>query len=467
MFERPHATRHSALPFALFLAWLVWLPLPVGSNRPIWLAIAMAWMCLVFMVILVKWMRGRFHLPRAFREARSAWAVLAVFLVWQWFQWLAPGWMIPGFIEAAYREAGAQAPGITLDRWVGIEAMAVSLLVYGGFIGTLLLVDSLYRLHLLLWTLVWVGVVLSVATGITVMEGAELSLFGVELSSMGNATGSFINRNHFANYLVLTLSAGIGLLISMQDSRRGLTWRQRVVGWAETLLGPKARLRIFLALMVVTLVLTRSRMGNTAFFASLLIAGVLALVLMRRRHRSLFVLIASLVAIDLFIVGTWFGIEQVVDRIQESVQVEQRQVVVSAQDRLDAIRETREMIREAPLAGSGGGGYFARFPQYRGPDQKLMDHAHNDYLEFTANYGLPAMLLWVAFVALSGLKALRQLRTRRHPLAIGGSFATVMALAAMAIHATVDFSLQIPANAITFMVLLSLPWVVSACRRSA
>jgi O-antigen ligase len=460
-----HRRRHSSLPFVMFLAWLVWLPLPVGSNRPIWLAISTAWVCLIHAVVVVKWMRRRFHVPRAFRRAQWAWIVLGVFLFWQLLQMFAPGWLTPDFVTAAYEEAGAKASGITLDRVVAYEAMLVSLLVYSAFMFTVLLVDSMYRIHLLLWTLVWVGLILSILSGVIAMEGAEVEVMGYSLVQNGITTGSFVNRNHFANYLVLTLSAGIGLLISMQDSRGPVHWRQRLRGWIETLLGAKARLRIFLALMVITLVLTRSRMGNTAFFASLLIAGGVALVLIRGRQRPLFILIASLVVIDIFIVGTWFGVEQVVDRIAQTVSVdEDQQIVVNAQDRLDAVRESSAMIREAPIVGSGGGGYFIRFPLHRSPDQKFFDHAHNDYLEFTVNYGIPAMLLWGWFMLLSLGKSLAQLKTRNHPLALGACFASTMGMVAMGIHSMVDFSLQIPANASTFMVLLALPWVASVQR---
>ena len=425
----------------------------------------MAWLFAIFIVVLVKWMRRRFHAPRAFRQAKTAWVVLSVFLVWQLFQLFAPDSLTPAFILEAFDSAGASSVGISLDWVAGAEALMMSILAYGAFVCTLLLVDSMYRVHLLLWTLVWVGLILAVFSGVIAMEGAEFEIMGITLVNNGRTTGSFINRNHFANYLVLALSAGIGLLISMQDRRDSLTWRQRLQSWIETLMGPKARLRIFLALMVISLVLTRSRMGNTAFFASLLTAGVFTLAMIRGRQRPLVILIVSLIAIDLFIVGTWFGVEQVVDRIQKTVSVQDDEIIINAQDRIDAIRETGNMIKTAPIVGHGGGGYFTRFPGFRAPDQGFLDHAHNDYLEFAANYGVPAVLLWAWFMVLSLRKSLNQLKTRNHPLALGACFASLMAMVAMAIHSTVDFSLQIPANASTFMVFLALPWVVSVARR--
>ncbi len=56
-------------------------------------------------------------------------------------------------------------------------------------------------------------------------------------------------------------------------------------------------------------------MGNTAFFSSLLIAGSLWLLLSYRRpKRSTLILLASLLVVDIYIVGNWFGIDKVVER---------------------------------------------------------------------------------------------------------------------------------------------------------
>ena len=41
----------------------------------------------------------------------------------------------------------------------------------------------------------------------------------------------------------------------------------------------------------------------------------------------------------------------------------------------------------------------------------------------------------------------------------GMSFAAIMGIIAILIHSSVDFNLQIPANAATFMVLLALAWI--------
>ena len=48
---------------------------------------------------------------------------------------------------------------------------------------------------------------------------------------------------------------------------------------------------------------------------------------------------------------------------------------------------------------------------------------------------------------------------RRDPLVRGVAFGVVMGVVAIGIHSTVDFNLQIPANAFVFMILLALGWV--------
>ena len=51
-------------------------------------------------------------------------------------------------------------------------------------------------------------------------------------------------------------------------------------GWLKLMLSSKIRLRVYLAVMVIALVLTRSRMGNIAFFTSLALAGGVAVLLL-------------------------------------------------------------------------------------------------------------------------------------------------------------------------------------------
>jgi O-antigen ligase len=275
----------------------------------------------------------------------------------------------------------------------------------------------------------------------------------VALSAGGeSALGSFANRNHFAGYLVMCLSLGLGLLIGSLTGEASRGWRQflrNIVAW---ILSPKMLLRLALVVMVIALVLTHSRMGNTSFFVSLLVAGAIALLLAKRATRSMVVLIASLIVIDIFVVGAYFGVQKVLDRIE--------QTRMEAENRPDIARDALRMWKDYPVFGSGLGSFHLVFPRYSKQDLgDLYTHAHNDYVEFACDTGVIGVALLGLLVFSSFLAALRAQAARRDPLMRGISFGAMMAIIALGMHSSVDFNLQIPSNALTFMLLLAFAWI--------
>jgi O-antigen ligase len=204
--------------------------------------------------------------------------------------------------------------------------------------------------------------------------------------------------------------------------------------------------------MVVALVLTRSRMGNSSFFISLLVTGVIGLLLAKRATKSMVILLVSLVAIDVFIVGTYFGTKRVVDRIT--------QTTAETEDRDEVAGYAVRMWKDYPVFGAGLGAFPVVFPRYSGDGtQQSYTHAHNDYLEFGAETGAVGLSLLALMVLMSFAAALRAQYLRRDPLMRGLSFAALMGILALMIHSAVDFNLQIPANALSFMLLLAFAWI--------
>jgi O-antigen ligase len=119
------------------------------------------------------------------------------------------------------------------------------------------------------------------------------------------------------------------------------------------------------------------------------------------------------------------------------------------------------MIQDQPLFGSGAGSFYTAFPRYRQEDINLYyDHAHNDYFQFVAEHGIVGTLPLALLIFLTLKTAIQTMRQRKTLLFQAMAFAPVMAILAMLLHSAVDFSLQIPANAATFVMLLALAWVV-------
>ena len=176
------------------------------------------------------------------------------------------------------------------------------------------------------------------------------------------------------------------------------------------------------------------------------------MLLAKRATKSMVVLIASLIVIDIFIIGAYFGVQKVLDRIE--------QTTMQTEDRDEIASDTFGMWKDYPVFGSGLGSFHVVFPRYSQQDLgALYTHTHNDYLEFASETGIVGISLLGVLVLSSLMAALRAQVARRDPLMRGLSFGAMMAIIALGMHSTVDANLQIPANALTFMLLLAFAWI--------
>ena len=353
--------------------------------------------------------------------------------------------------EAARWHLAAAMPGspgfatLTLDRYGTLESACKSTAYVAFFVLGLLLLRDRDRVRL--------------ATYAVIMSGIGQALYGTLVSYQAGgvaASGTFINRNHYAAYLVMCLSVGIGVLIASLSGAKNHSWGQFFRGVIQWVITPKMGLRLLLLTMVIALVLTRSRMGNSAFFISLLATGVIGLILSKRATRSMVVLIVSLIAIDVFIIGAYVGTQRVVESIG--------QTTMQGEDRDEVAGYAIAMWKDYPVFGSGLGSFPSVFPRYSGEGTFFSyTHAHNDYLEFAAETGLVGIALLGLMVSMSFGVAMRAQHLRNDPVMRGLSFAAMMGILALMIHSSVDFNLQIPANALTFMLLLAFAWVSRYC----
>ena len=315
---------------------------------------------------------------------------------------------------------------------------------------TLLLLNTRDRVKTAIWTVVLAAGFQALYGSLMVMSGLEYGFFSKKWAYLQKATGTFVNRNHLAGYLEMSLALGIGFLLASSTRYSG-NLQQRLRQFIEMLLSPKVIMRLTLAIMVIGLVMTRSRMGNTAFFASLMITGGLALLLMRNKSKSTTILLTSLLLIDVAIVGTFFGVEKVADRLQNSS--------IEKESRDEVSRDAFNMWLENPILGTGAGSFKYTYPSHKSEDvtsTSLYDYAHNDYLEFLAEFGILVYLALVAAVLISLYWAIQAMRLRRNSLQQGMGFAATMGIIAILIHSSVDFNLQIPANAFMFVFLLAI-----------
>lgn len=325
--KRPRHNFAEPIFFWLWVAILVWAPIPLGSNRP-W-----AWNLLQAMVFsfsaawLLVWAYRGEALSVPFRRA---WGILLLMAGWLLYQalyfvpipvdWLA-AWSPETLRSHQMADVLRPPPSrltLSLDPYAARVSWFKSLLYVLVFAMTLLVVSNRGRLRTLAYALVLAALGMSVYGLVMNLLSVDGLWFGTAIPHSAQVSATYVNRNHFAGYLEMMLAVGIGLLIAGLRDVRIETWRQFLRHAVEWILSPKMRLRLMLCVLVIALVATHSRMGNSAFFASLLVVGVIGIVLSRHATRSTVILLVSLIAIDIFIVGSWFGVDKLAQRIEST-----------------------------------------------------------------------------------------------------------------------------------------------------
>ncbi len=442
--------------FFAFLSLLIWLPLPLGSNRAWAWSVMEVWVLLLSLAWLVQYLRGRVVTSQAFVQAWPVTLGLAVVCAWVALQAVPlQAGLLQLLSPGAYEIHAATNSDltITLNAYGTRVSVLQSVSYLLIFCLVLLLLNDKRRVRLLAQVLVISGVLQAAYGSLMTLSGVEYGFFFEKEAYRGVATGTFVNRNHLAGYLELCLALGIGLMVAQLSATVAATWRDRARRFLETMLSSKALIRLGLVIMVIGLVLTQSRMGNIAFFSSMLITGVCYVLVVRRLTRGIVFFFISLLVIDLFVVGNYFGIEEVANRIQRAA--------VEGDMRTDLVRDTLFIVKDFPLTGTGAGSFFSVFPMYNtgALEFGFFKHAHNDYLEFATDLGLVALALLAFCVLLSLWQGFRAQFERRDRLLQGMGFASIMAIVALLMHSFTDFNLHIPANAATFMVVMALAWV--------
>ena len=273
---------------------------------------------------------------------------------------------------------------------------------------------------------------------------------------LDSATGTLINRNHFA--LMLYVGLGCTLALLLDRTARG-EWEREDPGRATA---RTATLALLAGLQIFGVVASKSRAGLAGMLLVLLVGGVLVVGRPERRSgRAVGLLLLGLLVIPALLLAGPALMERQAALEEEWTAEAGRGAVW---------RASLGMVADFPLTGSGGATFEQAFRLYRPREiQAFYDYAHNDYLQILVETGFPGLCLALLPVALVALPVVRGMlaRRRRGDRNGSGTFPSTTtwplwaALLAVALHELVDFGLQIPSNLllVAFLAgLLSGPW---------
>jgi O-antigen ligase len=283
-------------------------------------------------------------------------------------------------------------------------------------------------------------------------------------SGLGEASGTFINRNHFAGFLELVLPfvlASAFYSFQVWAGRRGSFSMRRATGDRSSGVHQFLFYLFLLIVMVVAVIFSRSRAGILATLFTIILMAALA----QLRTGSKAWLLGVLAFFGTVLgYGPWIGLGPVLARFEGIGEPGYLQI----EGRFAIWKDTLRLIHDFPLTGSGLGTFDLVFRQYQTTSVNfLVDHAHNDFLEFASDTGLPgAALLFLPILYLLGrmiLSFLDDPRSYRRAVALGCIGSTT----ALLLHSITDFNLQIPSNALVFAVVLGIGYRVACLDRRA
>jgi O-antigen ligase len=307
---------------------------------------------------------------------------------------------------------------------------------------------SRFSYRRMVWAVLFVSLVFIALYSLVQHKVAPNMIFGMERYTGywedGRLGGTYQCPNHIAHLFQMWIPFCLIFLLIPQF---GWFWR---ICFAYAL-----------PLFALLVYQTQSRAG---LLGAITAVGTTSLFVILRKSRRTFRI--ALLAVPLLIAasvgGLWAGSSMFRTRMQPVVQF--AELIVSGQgidENFTDFRpltwlDTLEMIKDRPLTGFGPGNYGAVFEDYRFRWKGLRTvtvHAHNEYLELLAEYGLIGglLILWALIEVCAKLILLVKTAERSYHALPAAALLGVFA--GTAVHGFFDFELRIFPNALMLALL--------------
>lgn len=267
----------------------------------------------------------------------------------------------------------------------------------------------------------------------------------------GDIFGPFVNKNHFAGWMLMALPVTLGdlggrLATGMRNVGPG--WRRRIAWGGSSEASALLLVAAAATIMMLSLLLTHSRSAMGALTATLFLSLWLALSKQAHAGRRIVAGVTLLLIAWLAISAADFS--SLADQFSGARN--------SSPIRLAIWRDALHISSMFPVAGTGFNtfGVATIFYQTVPIDLHFVE-AHNDYLQLAAEGGLLVGVPVTIAIAVFMWAIWRRLRERGDSVR-GASIRTgaVLGIVAIGMQEFLEFSLQIPGNAMLFTVLCAI-----------
>lgn len=268
---------------------------------------------------------------------------------------------------------------------------------------------------------------------------------------LGDARGTYINRNHFAGFIEMILPLSLGYTLALGNWKEKLSLKALMSTDRPNF---QFFLTIGLAVMVLALLFSKSRAGITGWGLGFLTFVILVHSGSNGIPRSFWVITSIIIGMVAFF-SFRIGVDPILERFLK---------ISKEASRLNFWRDSLVIVKDHPF-GIGLATFKQVFPVYNVStiSEKTLYYAHNDYLQLLVEAG------WIGFLALvSGFyiflvrsfRKVRRMRLQADPFRFFLTIGALSGLVSIAFHSFFDFNLHMPANCVYFVILIG---IVDVC----
>jgi len=326
--------------------------------------------------------------------------------------------------------------------------------VYGlFFLGLIQVLNSRKRIALTAGLILTIGVFEALYGLLQAYSGSPQIWWFRGITDQLAATGTYINRNHFAFFMTMGILLAIsfsGALVEIKSlSAPKQSLRKQISQYVTGDQGLNRRVLILFAgvLMGMGLIFSASRGGMISAAGGMLCLSLLFVVRKGHRRRGFMILALFLVTA---VYALYIGVEYPISRFKT--------FDLSLGERSRYAQKTMDLFDDYRFFGTGVGNFQYAYPKYQAPEDKrlFIDFAHDDWAQFLAEAGIVGLSLMLGVILYYLFITVRLWQKRRDPFAVSLGAAPLAVMAAVAIHSVSDFNLHVPANFLILMAVFAI-----------
>ncbi len=452
MVTQYYVSKYEKALFFTLLIFLVWLPIPLGSNR-LWSTAILeigAFFLFLWLIVLIE--RGIIVIPQHAKRLKWLLILMIISLFYAAFQMLELPIDFFKSISPAHVDINNEliilgkidSLTISVDHYKTYTYILKLAAYYAIFWICIVLLNTQKRVFYLLLAIALGGTIQATLSIATALGDWYTSLNTSGEIFTGAISGSFVNYNHFAAYLNMCIVALTGLIffsrMEINNEHRNSRRSYKTPMW-------QVHYSIYFAILIAAMIMTHSRAGAMALLLAFIFAFLL--ILSNPVYRKKYLRAFNGLWVIAFIIVLWTGYGFLVSELKNT----SSEYVL----RWDMLQLSWKVLEDFWLLGVGAGNYTALIPLYETSFFGFyIDHAHNDYIELLVEQGVLGfaiyfwMIVYALFYAIKTIRNIDRLSYKTYAL-VG-----FMGCLTMLFHGFIDFNFQIPSNTVYFFVFLAL-----------